>query len=403
MKTVPTQQSERIVSLDVLRGFSILGILVMNMQSFATIGSAYYNPTIYGNFEELNKIIWIFQHTFFELKFVTLFSILFGAGVILFTNRLEAKGYTSIKIHYRRMFWLLVFGLAHAYLIFFGDILVAYAISGMYVVLMRNWKPKKLLIAGFGFFLVNSIVFIIIGLVIPHLSDANIASIKDTFEPGAELIQKEIAAFRGGWIEQLPMRAEFALTYELFIFLQTGWMAGGLMLMGMALYKWGILSAEKSFRFYLRLTIYSLIPGLLIVGWETKMLLDTNFHFPESFFINSQLNYWGTLLVSLGYIGLIMLMVKSNIFNLLKKSLQAVGQMAFTNYLMQSIICTTIFYGHGFGLFGKVERAEQMIYVFVIFLIQMIYSPIWLSYFKYGPFEWAWRSLTYWKIQPIKR
>ena len=98
-----------------------------------------------------------------------------------------------------------------------------------------------------------------------------------------------------------------------------------------------------------------------------------------------------------------MLCVKSNLLSFLKNCLKAVGQMAFTNYLLQTLICTTIFYGHGFGLFGKLERSEQVLIVFGIWIFQMIASPIWLKYFKYGPFEWLWRSLTYWHFQPFKK
>jgi len=403
MKTQPTQSNERIVSLDVLRGFAVLGILVVNLQAFSMIEVAFFNPVTFGNFEGINKLTWIIIHVFFEMKFMAVFSTLFGAGIVLFTTRLEAKGNYSLKIHFRRIGWLLLFGMAHAYLLWHYDVLVCYAICGMWVVFMRNWNPKKLLITGLIFFSIGSIIYIVIGLIIPHLGEENIAFIVNTLNPGADLIQNEVEALQGSWIEQMPFRIESAITVQVFSLVQWNWRAGGLMLLGMALYKWGILSAEKSTKFYIKLSVYCLIIGFLLVSWGLKSDLDKNFHMPESFFLTSQYNYWGSLFISLGYIGLIMLMVKANILNLLKKSLQAVGQMAFTNYLMQSIICTFIFYGHGFGLFGKVDRAEQMIYVAAIFLLQMIYSPFWLNYFKYGPFEWAWRSLTYWKIQPIKK
>jgi uncharacterized protein len=116
-----------------------------------------------------------------------------------------------------------------------------------------------------------------------------------------------------------------------------------------------------------------------------------------------QFNYWGSLLISLGWVGLIMLLCKHDLMRPITRSLAAVGQMAFTNYIMQTVLCTLIFYGHGLGLFGRVERVGQIAIVFGIFVLQMIVSPIWLRYFRFGPLEWLWRSLTYWKPQPMRR
>jgi len=116
-----------------------------------------------------------------------------------------------------------------------------------------------------------------------------------------------------------------------------------------------------------------------------------------------QFNYWGSLAVSAAYVGLVMVFCLSGTGAWLKHTLGSVGQMAFTNYLMQSIICTTIFYGHGFGYFGHASRAEQLYVVIGVWVAQLIYSPLWLARFRYGPFEWLWRSLTYWKMQPILR
>ena len=122
-----------------------------------------------------------------------------------------------------------------------------------------------------------------------------------------------------------------------------------------------------------------------------------------SFFLGFQYNYWRSLLVSMGYVGLIMLWVKSDFLNRLKSALQAIGRMALTNYLLQTIICTIIFYGHGFGLFGKVERTGQILIVFAVWIVMVIASPVWLKYFKYGPFEWLWRSLTYRRLQQFSK
>ena len=176
-----------------------------------------------------------------------------------------------------------------------------------------------------------------------------------------------------------------------------------MMLIGMALYKWGILSASGSKAFYGRLAIIGLVLGYLIVGFGVKQNFIHEFKMDYSFFIGTLYNYWGSVLVCVGYISIVMLCVLSFKRSLILDSLKAVGQMAFTNYLLQTIICTFIFYGHGLGLFAKVERPAQVTIVLAIFLMQMIYSPIWLKYFKYGPFEWLWRSLTYWKCQEFRK
>jgi uncharacterized protein len=404
MKTQPTQLNERIVSLDVLRGFAVLGILIMNIQNFSMIGAAYLNPMAYGNMEGMNKWVWMLSHILADNKFMTIFSILFGAGIILFTERLKAKDIHSLAIHYRRMLWLLLFGMAHAYLLWSGDILVAYAISGLWVVLFRKAKPKTLLIVGIILFSIASVLSLFSGVSLPFMPEESKAELMQSWLPNQEHVTAELEAFQGSWIQQMPMRVEDSIWMQTFLFFYLmAWRVGGLMLLGMALFKTGILSGEKSKAFYLRLTLIGLLLGLAIVIYGMKTNLDNDFSMEYSFFFGSQFNYWGSVLVSLGYIGGVILCVKMNVLGFLQKSLAAVGRTAFTNYLLQTIICTGLFYGHGLGLFGKLERSEQIAVVFGIWIFQLVVSPIWLNYYKYGPFEWLWRSLTYWKLQSFTR
>jgi len=147
-KSAPTTTTERIRSLDVLRGFALLGILIINIQSFSMPGAAYLNPSSFGDFEGINKWIWAVTFAIGETKFMAIFSMLFGAGIVLVTQKAEAKTGKSAGLHYRRNFWLLVFGLVHAHLIWYGDILVAYALCAFIVYLFRNKSPKTLLILG---------------------------------------------------------------------------------------------------------------------------------------------------------------------------------------------------------------------------------------------------------------
>ncbi|MFT4927286.1 MAG: hypothetical protein ACI8WB_003392, partial [Phenylobacterium sp.] len=146
--STPTQQTTRIDHLDILRGFALLGILLMNIQSFAMPGAAYLNPTAWGNLEGINLAVWSFSHLFADSKFMGLFSILFGAGVCLFAQRAEAKFGHSASLHYQRNGWLLLFGLIHAHFIWYGDILYSYALCAMWVYLLRNKSVKTLLITA---------------------------------------------------------------------------------------------------------------------------------------------------------------------------------------------------------------------------------------------------------------
>jgi len=404
MKMQPTQFHERIVSIDVLRGFAVLGILIMNIQSFAMISAAYLNPTAYGNLTGANRWVWILSHVFADTKFWTIFSLLFGAGIVLFTERLKAKGINSIALHYRRILWLLIFGLMHAYLLWSGDILVAYSVCGLLTVLFRNLKPKSLLWIGIAFFSVSSLLYLLSGFSMPFWPEESLYGLKETWLPSEETIRHQLEALRGSWISQMEVRVPDSLSMQTYIFFyNTGWRTFGLMLIGMGLYKLGILSARKSTGFYIRMALIALLVGFPLVLLGVVNNFNHEFSLDYSFFLGSQFNYWGSLGVSLGYVAIMMLVVKACKNGWIVKSLKAVGQMAFTNYLMQTIICTFIFYGHGLGFFGKIERTGQILIVLPVWTFQMIVSPVWLKYFKYGPFEWLWRSLTYWKLQPMKK
>ena len=217
-------------------------------------------------------------------------------------------------------------------------------------------------------------------------------------------VAEEKAAYRGSWLEQMPKRMETAIGLQTFIFLfNLGWHITGLMLVGMALYKNKVLTAERSRSFYRRLMAVGFGLGLIIgiIGLIQNYAQDWSCEY--SFFIGSQFNFWGSLPMALGYVGLLMLLCKSRIVNTLKKWLAPVGRMALTNYLLQSVIATFIFYGHGLGLYGKISRAEQWLFVLGIWAFEIVFSRWWLKRFKFGPFEWLWRSLSYWKIQPLKK
>ena len=405
MNTItPVKESQRIISLDILRGFAIMGILIMNMISFSMMGANYNNPMAQGMLEGADKWAFFFSELFANQKFISVFSMLFGAGIILMTSRVEAKGGKPASRHYVRNFWLLLFGLFHAYVIWYGDILVAYALCSVWVFLFRKKTPKTLFIWGGIFMSVALLVNLFFGLSLPYWPAESVAENCSFWQPSEQGIQKEIAAYQGGWWEQLPFRANLAFMLETFIFLTgLGWQVTGLMLIGMGLYKAKVFTAERSTAFYRRMLFIGMGLGLSvgILGLVQNYAHDWQCEY--SFFLGSQFHYVGSLPMALGYIAGVMLLCKSTWVQNLEKWIAPVGRMALTNYLMQSIIATFIFYGHGLGLFGTVGRAAQWPFIIGIWVLQILYSRWWLKRFKFGPFEWLWRSLTYWEIQGFRR
>ena len=397
----PTGAGARIASLDVLRGFALLGILVMNIQLFSMPSAAYQNPAAFGDLTGINLGVWTFAHVFFSQKFLTLFSMLFGAGVCLFADRIEARGGRPAKWHYRRMGWLLAFGLAHAYLLWAGDILVTYAICGCLVYLLRRRGPRTLVVAGVASLLVTSLLLVLAGsaLTVPEVPEEAISEIRRGWTPDASELDAEIAAYRGGWSEQQPVRAAeaFGIHVGLLPFFAV-WFCAGLMLIGMALYKWGILSAARDDRFYARLAAAGLLAGLPLVAFGVWWNFAGDWAWQRSMFFGSLFNTWGCIPVALGYLGLVMLAVRRGFLPGLQARLAAVGRMAFTNYLLQTVLCTTIFYGHGLGLFASAERYQQLLIVFGVWALQLWLSPIWMRRYSYGPLEWLWRTLTYGRL-----
>ena len=276
----PVAPGERIQSLDVLRGFALLGILVMNVQSFSMPTAAYVNPTAWGDLTGINLAVWLASHVLADQKFMTLFSMLFGAGVCLFADRAEARSGRSAAVHYRRMFWLLVFGLLHVYFLWTGDILVPYAICGCGIYLFRNRSPRRLLVLGICVFSVGTFLdfFFAWGLM-NYASPEAVAGVASFWAPDAAAIEAELAAYQGGWMAQQAYRVRAALEMHTFVMpMFMLWPCGGAMLVGMALYKWGVLSAARSVRFYRRMIVIGMAVGLTAIGagvwWEFFRRLD---------------------------------------------------------------------------------------------------------------------------------
>ncbi|MCH2180608.1 MAG: DUF418 domain-containing protein [Mariniblastus sp.] len=402
----PTPASQRILSLDLLRGVAVLGILAMNIQSFSMIDAAYLNPASFGDFTGVNGWVWYITHLVADTKFITIFSILFGAGVVLMADRARAQGRSAASLHYRRMFWLLLFGLVHAYLLWYGDILVTYAICGICIYPLHRLRNRWLIPLALLLLLIPSLLIMGLGATVPFWPAEEVAAFRADSLPDEGEIERQLQIYRGGWLDQVEHRAVNAIFMQTFLLLILNfWRASGLMLLGMVFLRWGVLQARSSVGFYLLMVVVGCAVGLPLIAHGVAGAMEHEWDPIYVMFKGMQFNYWGSLFVAAAWIGAVMIVSKVGWVPLqpLVAALAATGRMAFTNYLAQTVIACLIFYGYGLGYHGYLERWEQMVVVLGIWLLQLIGSQWWLAHFRYGPMEWLWRSLVLWKRQPMRK
>jgi len=393
----PIDLKNRIHSLDLLRGFAVLGILIMNITSFSQISMAYMNPTIGAGLEGYNQYFHGFNYIFADTRFMSIFSMLFGAGVVLFTQRIEAKGKRVAALHYKRMFWLLLFGLIHAYFIWVGDILVTYAICGSLVFFFRKKSIRTLFIMAVILFLIPISLKFMTYYGMP--ADA-LESTFAFFHPSAEQIASQTQAMRGSYLEQMPLRVEDAIQIQTLVFMiEMFWRASAMMLLGMILYRKGILSAEKSTAYYKKLMWVGFVPGLILSGIGLSQVYASEWNAAYVMNIGANYKFVSGLFMALGYIGLVIWCYKKGIFKKFQNRLRATGRMAFTNYIGMSVICTLLFNGHGLGLFGTLDRLQQFLIVISVWVLILIISPLVLKNYRLGPLERLWRKLTYFSLK----
>lgn len=418
--------TRRIVCLDALRGVGVLGILVMNVYVFSMPFAAYTNPLIMGGTDVLNLGIWFATHIFFDQKFMSIFSMMFGAGMIMMMQRAEARGRRFGPIYYRRLFWLLVIGALHAYLIWFGDILFMYAAVGILVFLFRHRSARTLIVIA--------CVLLPIGMLTSfgasyYVEDAQqrVAEIEAMLAEGGTAdeeqqrtleeweasrpfmaptesdIRKDVEAYRGGYTEIVTHRMPTAVMMQTQGVLSFGlWRVGALMLIGMALMKLGVFTGERTPAFYRKLMWSGYGLGLPLTVFSAFDLYLHDFEPVYVWRYGMFANYIGSVLVAFGHIGLVMLIATTGRLQALTARFAAVGRMALSNYLMHSVILTSVFYGYGLGLYGSVPRFGQMGFVAAVLAIQLWLSPLWLARYRFGPVEWFWRSVTYWRWQAFR-
>ena len=393
----PINLKNRIHSLDLIRGFAVLGILIMNITSFSQISMAYMNPTIGAGLEGYNQYFHGFNFIFADTRFMSIFSMLFGAGVVLFTQRIEAKGKRVAALHYKRMFWLLLFGLIHAYFIWVGDILVAYAICGSLVFFFRKKSIRTLFILAIILFLIPIIFNFMTFYGMPA---DELESTFAFFHPSIEEIASQTQSMRGTYLKQMPLRMQVALGLQTVVFMiEIFWRTSAMMLLGIILYRKGILSADKSTAYYKKMIWVGFVPGLILSSIGLGQVYASEWSGAYVMNIGANYKFMSGLFMALGYIGLVIWIYKKGIFKKLQNRLQATGRMAFTNYIGMSVICTLIFNGHGLGLFGMFDRLQQFLIVLSVWVLILILSPLVLKNYRFGPLEWLWRKLTYFSLR----
>lgn len=425
----PVAGSDRLIALDVLRGFALLGILLMNIIAFGHGFMIYAAPITYSDWNTTDVFVWGFNAVFSDGTMRILFATLFGAGVALLCDRLgerfDAKRVRAL--YYRRILFLMAFGLADAYLLLWaGDILFFYGACGLLLYFFRNRSVKTLVIWGSVIWIMGAALNASLsGFVegqIPEYEvavaaktageqlDAEQQSLIDQLEiilendvPNSELLQVERAARLGTYAENFAWNAPYATMFAV-----TG--GGGTvlfdifwcMIFGIALYRMGILQGERPTRFYGMLAVGGYAIGLLFRvpaalygyknGFEPMAMLDAMVAFTP-----------GRTAIGIGHFGLVMWVLKKKLFKHITDLLSDVGRMAFTNYILQTLMCGFLFWGIGLGLMGATSRLELYYFVAGMWAVSIFFSHAWLKRFRYGPLEWVWRSLTYGKMPALKR
>ena len=380
------EESARIFTLDLIRGVAVMGILAMNIVGFALPESAYSNPLSYGIYGPADRWSWLLGFLLVDGKMRGLFSFLFGASMLLIIQRADAAGQPSERVHFARMLWLLVFGLVHFYLIWWGDILSLYAVIGMFASFYVYQPSATLLRWGVLLVLAQALVELTAGQ--PPASDPI-------------TISSSLNLYRSGFAHIAAHRLGDDLLYPLANIGTYGWETLGYMLFGMAALKTGFLSGEWPRRRYKQIALFGFGIGLPIYALLAVEQISSGFS-PDS------IRYWNfaaTTLVRpptiLAYAALIILLGSGR--GVLARRIAAAGRAAFTNYLGTSLIMTFLFYGWGLGRFGTLGRAQLWLVVLPMWALMLLWSKPWLERFRYGPFEWLWRSMARGEPQPMLR
>jgi len=423
----PVSTGDRIELVDILRGLALLGILMINIEYFAHPSPVLFYPPVSGGFEGLNLLFWKFTYIIFHQKMMGIFAMLFGAGLVLMFEKARKLGSDKFAgIWYRRMLWLGLFGIIHAYFIWLGDILFPYAICGLILYPLRRLSARWLLIWGIIVFMIGVGISFGTGHLFEYMKKQKVVvaeaeaagetpppmaaemarnwdNILRDMVPTPEKVRPEIEARRGGYWEMTKYFFPITLASQTMSFIYyIIWRVLGTMLIGMALMKSGVFTGQKSFKFYAILMIIGYGLGLPLAGYGAGQLMAHGFDPAYSMRAGMLYDHMGGLFVSLAHVSLLIFIYRFGYMKWLTRRLAAVGRTAFSNYLFTSLVMGFIFYGIGLGLFARIEKFYLLFFVLGMWIIQLIISPLWLSRFRFGPLEWLWRTLTYKKAPSMK-
>jgi uncharacterized protein len=411
---------DRYVSIDAVRGFAVLGILLMNIVGMGLPAFAYLDPTYAGGSTGADLWTWAVNNVLTDGKMRALFTMLFGASAVLIAERAEGAkiagdGPGPAQTHYRRMFWLFVIGMIHAYFLWWGDILVTYALAGLVIFPFRKLSIRTQVVVG----VVILTALLVANLLVANELDALYAAAKapgatpaaigawqeasQLVAPSQALKLQELAGYRGGFLDALRVRALAARLIQTYL-MPTSEIpeAIGQMFLGMALFRSGFFTLTWSTRRYQAAIAIGYLLAAPATAWLAWKIQQSNF---DPLVLN-RLEAWQQIsrpLIALAHASVVLLIVRAGVAQPVINRLSAAGRMAFSNYLMTSIITTLLFDGFGFGLYGRLSRFGELAVVAGVWVFILTWSKPWLARFHYGPFEWAWRSLVRWSPQPFLR
>ena len=410
-----TTTNDRILTLDVIRGIAVMGILSVNIVGMAMIEDAYFFPTLYGFDSAGDKVMWALNSIYVDGRFRALFSILFGASLTLVVTRAMETGKKGWQVHFPRMIVLLLFGCIHYYVLWWGDILVNYALVGMIAYFFWRLKPSLLLLAAavsLGLYYAPPFIGAVPEIQMVHRGmepgappalHAKAVAMLEKVTPTASAADIErdkrdhasvpahLRASIGGNAALEPWESVLGYGLETL----------GFMLIGIAALKSGFLTGAWSRRSYAVIAAGCLGTDLLVQAWAVYVSVRDDF--TALTFIPWTRLYVGPLhaVGAIGYAALIMLLFGRR--SAVADRFAAVGRAAFSNYLGSTIIGTLLFFGTFGGLYGQLSRGQVWLFVPVIWAAMLLWSKPWLDRYTYGPLEWAWRSLARWELQPMRK